>query len=857
VPPPPEELEPPAPLPLSVAVPAPLPVPPPGAPTLPAPAPPVDPDEPVPASAAPLPDEPVPPLAEPPGGSWRLPAAEGSADALEPVPPDEASLEDDPAPPEVTPPDGAPLEDEPFAPMLEPSSEPPDPLLLCACAAPNPSAASAPAITTVHPTFIGPPSVRSEPAPARCAPLRSVKPAHSAPARERSSVGGGVRPAASAEGDASGIGPPARRLGRARAQTGFPALGLLAHLTPPMHTSLLLATLLAALDPAGPAPGVPAARPRDPCDAVETIAATPSCGAVPLCGARERVRVACELRQAMAERYVFLDAKRTLLGGGFDGRAHLDACAAAERAIEREDEPLRFFDRIRECLGSFEDGHLLVGAPARLPQVALGVSLARAGGRIVVASRDAALRELAGAEVAAALPVGAEILAVDGRPASDAARELSREVAASSYEARLERGVEALARRDFAYPERRTASLTVLAAGARRTVEVPWWVSPGAERHAVAGGWARRSGIPSSDRLAWFEDAARPRPGAAVDGTPAWAPLFAPAAGLAEYADENGRVALRVGAVPRAGRELCYLQILSFHTETLTGAGGRRPFGEVVDEHVRACGARGLDLVLDLRRNEGGYLDHSTAVAEALAPAGAAQPGAALVLRATERNEAVYRERAGSAASSARSAHAPGRVLDAIGAARRDGRPFTPAFVGGPLRPRPAVGGYSGRVIALTGPACMSACDRLAALLRVSGRAVLVGAPTEGAGGSQQETAGVGARWTDSGRHLSVSIPNASFGVPRAAAGPVVAVASAGAAPGPAPRAGEISFEDFFDGYLIENRPVEPDVRYEAQLDDVTSGGRGWQEQVDAILLGDVEATPVATLLRAAPGRAG
>jgi C-terminal processing protease CtpA/Prc len=104
----------------------------------------------------------------------------------------------------------------------------------------------------------------------------------------------------------------------------------------------------------------------------------------------------------------------------------------------------------------------------------------------------------------------------------------------------------------------------------------------------------------------------RPRPGAAADGAPAWAPVLAPdAAGrLREYADESGRVAVRLGSFERGGRDVCYLQILTFHTETLTASGRRRPFAEVIDEHVRECGARGLDLVLDLRRNEGGYLDH-------------------------------------------------------------------------------------------------------------------------------------------------------------------------------------------------------------------------------------------------------
>jgi hypothetical protein len=623
-----------------------------------------------------------------------------------------------------------------------------------------------------------------------------------------------------------------------------------------MPTLLLLATLLTTLDPAGQAPAAVPAPPAGACAAVDELPAAGPCeGAGPLCAARDRVRTVCELRDAVRSRYVFLDAKRTLLSRPLDGSAHLEACAAGERAIGREDDPLRFYDRVRRCVAAFEDGHLIVSAPVRLPQVALGVGFRRAGGRIVVGWRERSLGELAGAEAVEALPPGAELVAIDGRPAAAAAEELALHVAASSPEARLERAVEALGRRDFAFPARRSAALTVVAGGVRRTVEVPWWTSPGASRHPLAGAWARQTGIGETDRLAWFEEAARPRPGAAVDGAPAWAPVLPPAAAAAlrEYVDENGRVAVRVGAVARAGRDVCYLQILTFHTETLAASGRRRPFAEVIDEAVRDCGARGLDLVLDLRRNEGGYLDHSTAVAEALAPPGTAQPGAALVLRATERNEAVYRERTGAAAGGpARDPLEPGHVLEAIGAARREGRPFTPAFVGGPLRPRPAVGGYSGRVVALTGPACMSACDRLAALLHASGRAVLVGGPTEGAGGSQQETAGVPARWTDGARQLTVSIPNAAFGVPRSAGAPVLpALAAPAGAPLPrgrtaGMRAGELPFETFFDLFLIENRPVEPDVRYDARVEDVTAAGRGWLEQVDAILFGAPALAPVA-----------
>ncbi len=128
---------------------------------------------------------------------------------------------------------------------------------------------------------------------------------------------------------------------------------------------------------------------------------------------------------------------------------------------------------------------------------------------------------VAGDAIAAALPVGAEVLAVDGRAVLEAGEDLTREIPSSSAAARLEHAVDALTRRDFAYPERPTATLTV---------EVPWWASPGAERHPAAAAWARRSGIRATGLLPWFEDAARPRPGAIVDGTPPWAPIVAPAA---------------------------------------------------------------------------------------------------------------------------------------------------------------------------------------------------------------------------------------------------------------------------------------------------------------------------------------
>lgn len=592
--------------------------------------------------------------------------------------------------------------------------------------------------------------------------------------------------------------------------------------------ALSAGTLSCATVGARPAPPAPAGD-ADPCAAIESLPGPESCGG-PLCSPRQRVRVACGLRDAMASRYVFFSVKPRLLSDPgkpeFDARRHLDACAAEERARPREDDPLRFYDRVRRCTAAFEDGHLLVSVPERLPQVALGIGLRLAAdGKVHVAWRDPRLLAwLEAGRVPGAndlLAPGAEVVAIDGRAAVDAVDELGRLVPASSDAARAEKATDALTRRDFAYPARRTAALTIAVNGAERTVELPWWLAPGASESPIARAYARRTGIATTDLLDWRPEAkgAWARDGAPADGLVRGDPILprAEAERLLEYRGDAGQLAARLGeAAGPAGAPYCYAQLLTFQTESLARAGTRRAFGEVVEEFVRGCDERGRDLVLDLRQNEGGYISHSSTVAAMLTPRDRTTPGGALLLRATARNERVYRERA-PADPGASSRSDAGRILDAIREAREARQEFTNAFLDHPLAPGGAAGGFEGRVIALVAPTCMSACDRLAGLLRSGGRALLVGGPTEGAGASQQETRDLSARWTDGDRLLSVSIPNAAMGVqPEALDG--------------------ASADDFFSALAIENRPVEPHVPYETTVEDLTGANRGWRELVDAAL---------------------
>ena len=615
--------------------------------------------------------------------------------------------------------------------------------------------------------------------------------------------------------------------------------------------TLLLPALLAAAPPApSPAPPPPVAasmadpvRP-DPCEQVAAVPDDVTCGEQPLCSRRQRVQLACEVRDALEKRYVFFPVKSKLLSAPgaapFDSRRHLDACVTEERAIAREDDPLRFYDRMRRCTAAFADGHLLLGAPARLPQVALGVGLRLVDGRVYLANRErklvSYLKTVSGVrDLEDILAVGNEVLEIDGRPVQDRLRELARFIAASSDAARLERAADALTRRDFAFPDRSAAAVTVSLHGARRTVELPWWISPDAESHVMTQGYVRRVGVATTDLLAWRYDQAKDtwdRDAGAAQGYLRSDTILPArdAAALREYGDDQDRPAVRMGeVVRRRDRAFCYLQILTFHTETLASRDGRQPFAAVIEGFVRECKEKELDLVLDLRQNEGGYLAHSSALLATLGERQKAYPGGALLLRANTLNQLVYQQRSpmlgGVPARSADDAYEPRRIVEAIGAARRAQQEFTPAFLERPLRASPAVGGYEGRVIALVAPTCMSACDRLAAMLRSSGRATLVGGPTEGAGGSQQEARNLAARWSDPEGLLTLSIPNAAMGVQRAL-------------PASEERLGERTSDEFFRSLAFENRPVEPNVPYATRLEDITGHNRGWAEQVDRLLFG-------------------
>jgi hypothetical protein len=249
-----------------------------------------------------------------------------------------------------------------------------------------------------------------------------------------------------------------------------------------LFRALLLPVLLAVAAPPGdspavePMPTLAEAQRVDSCEQMASVTDEPGCGDQPLCSRRQRVQLACELRDAVEKRYVFFTVKSRLLaprvGEAFDSKKHLDRCVDAERAIAREDDPLRFYDRMRRCTAAFQDGHLLLSTPARLPQVALGLSLRVVDGRVYIASRErklvSYLKTISGLrDLEELIAVGNEVVELDGRPMAEALGAMSAFLPASSDAARLERAVDALRALGARHVEQAREQHRVLAAGER------------------------------------------------------------------------------------------------------------------------------------------------------------------------------------------------------------------------------------------------------------------------------------------------------------------------------------------------------------------------------------------------------
>jgi hypothetical protein len=486
---------------------------------------------------------------------------------------------------------------------------------------------------------------------------------------------------------------------------------------------------------------------------------------------------------------------------GRGSRSQLSECGDKERAIPRSSR-LAFEERLRICLAALRDSHLQA-------QLQVANTFIWAGAEIGEFSGEFRLQRVSKTVHALHpdLRPGAKVLKVNGLDPESWIRLLGPYISASSAAYARKAALRAILHRDFAYPLKSTVRLEL----ENGTVELPWWQTGITQRSDLRSLFSDRGIRHISALEKSIEE--RIKAGAELTGFSEETQLPSKEP-LAEFFTDRGEIGLRIGEVG-AENAACYVQLLTFSSRTWRPAFASRisvSFDTPIASFAAACERKGLPLILDLRANPGGDPELARKIIEVFGLPRSSQGGLLFSARRTSHTEQLIEAYLlGDGYPDSSGPRSPIRLRpEALRAAEKQGAPYLP-WVGQEPIHTPAGKGFSGRILALLSPFCISTCEIAASLLATSHRATLAGEPTNGTGGRFLEIgASPSAAWRDDMHGtVTVMIPNTMFAVEPAA-------------PHPAP-----ALRGFtqWKHLLRENQPLVPELPLKPAYADIETSG--------------------------------
>jgi hypothetical protein len=552
------------------------------------------------------------------------------------------------------------------------------------------------------------------------------------------------------------------------------------------------------------------------------------------------------LRQAFKTSYIGYDLKKSLIGESGDEifeKCLNDKVAAPMSSTD-------FYDQIRKCLARFKDSHINLRKGMTTNGVLTGVGSAMwiddkliiTTIRLPLLEKLETLGNLPLGTLTGAITVGAEILEIDGRPAQEVAQELEAFVGGSSPGAVKMEAASFLFARGFYYPKKSNIQLKIrLSDNSEQEVTLPWLVSTNSGNVDSSMELSER-GI---EKLADIksEESLNSR-----DGFYATNSVMLNRLESHEYLDgdsEDADSAIRTGFATLNGQSVCYLKLLTFNIDE-----GKKPikypvyevvdkkaqeFGyvDVVKGFLKSCEAIKAPLVFDLRNNVGGSSRLGGEISAAFENA---------------ETPRVYQHRA--------TFMGPGN-LPTLMSYLEDLNPTETAFEAelyfeayqqGVSAQSPysawasqaylkdETGLFTGKVLVLISPDCVSACDNTARRFKATGRGVLVGEPTNGTGfGFLSDKTSGGTLFRDPFNLYQVLMPNSAFQTSLLPTAKVFLE-----------NAEEIgAVIPFTEIPLLENHPTLPDIELKLTREDLEGGGfKNYLEKLSEILFGPTLSSP-------------
>lgn len=568
-----------------------------------------------------------------------------------------------------------------------------------------------------------------------------------------------------------------------------------------------------------------------------------------------RVSVMQQLKSAIVNHYANIELKNRRIknddGTPFDSVAHLDSCIDIEsKTADTSD--IKFIDRVKVCIAAFQDTHF--GASSRTPMagVSVGLILRNVGGRYVIAARQTDLLKYVAqisdeSELEKVTAIGNEILEVDGQAPGAIADRLKKFINASSPAFRQLAADQAILSRSFDYPTKRNVTLKIKSPTKTYEYELPWWASIGARNRQDVSEYFQKVGIPTSDRVKMVLDA---------DGKVDWktvtlnyrgyldsnplppADQFRP---LVPFKANGGPIGARLGTVVTSSDTFCYAQLLTFSASTLSGPDGvEKPYLDVIKAFVKSCKAGDLNMVIDLRSNGGGNGSYPGKILALLAREKETLGHKVMAFRVNTTSSRLISSLLEHPEVAAKDLGDVGfRYFDELKAAADAGLTMTnaiPEYAG--ITADPEVGGYNGKILVLVTPNCISACDGMAAILKRTGRATILGTHTNGTGAGFQGSDTLDSGFQDTYDELAIKIPNYQFGY----------------SPKPFATLAGVPYASVESEFFTENMPTKADIVVEPVFDDVMGKKSSWMDAVTKYL--DETGPPAAGSTPASPAPA-
>ncbi len=547
-----------------------------------------------------------------------------------------------------------------------------------------------------------------------------------------------------------------------------------------------------------------------------------------------RVSVTKSVKEALLNQYSLVDLKEkrilTQNGESFNTLEHLDACVKIEEQTD-DISDLHFIDRLKKCIAGFQDTHLKIHARIAAPTVSTGILIRKFDNKYYISNRQSELLQYLqdvnkDSDINALTAIGNEIISIDGQSPEELSKHYKLFTSGSSDSFRNIRADQSIFLRDFDYPTKNYVDIVVKSPLKTYHYKLPWWASENTKSRADAQQYFQRINIPISPKVLvqneQNNDSLYPI-STVYEGYSETKPIEKSNAysALAEFKTDSGRLAARMGVISAQKQNFCYLELLTFSSANLiplNSAEQTQSYMSTIKDFIQFCKNKDFDLVMDLRNNTGGYGNYPYEILSLIAKSDTQLGGKVIAFRSNQISERLVSSLVEHPEyNTGDFSDVDFRMQEELTRTLNTNQRMTGMLpVHSAITPNEEIGGFNKKVIGLVTPNCISACDGMSALLKRSGRGVLLGSHSNGTGAGFVGTSAVDSIFQDSYLEVWMKIPNYQFGY----------------STHPFESLDSFDFDSNADEYFTENMPTVADVIVKTEFEDIMGSQNTWLNAV-------------------------